>query len=141
MGARRRIGDARNLKLLLDTHVLFWFDTDPDRLSSIALDSVRDASNLVYISSIVAWELTIKNRLGKLPNADVLLANYHATLARYSFIDLPFSSNHALAERELTNPNDDPFDRALVAQASVEKLVLVSADPKLAKFREVDLLW
>lgn len=129
------------MKLLLDTHVLFWLDTDPDRLPPKALGLIRDSANPVYVSVITAWELATKHRLGRLDNAERLLGEYHLSLAQYGFTDLPFSSPHALAERHLTGTHGDPFDRALVAQAVVEKLGLVSADPELAKFREVDVLW
>jgi PIN domain nuclease of toxin-antitoxin system len=140
MGAQPERG-VREVRLLLDTHVLFWLDTDPDRLSARALELVRDSGNPVYVSAVTAWELTIKHRLGRLASAEALLADYHSSLARYGFTDLPFSSTHALAERGLTGSHGDPFDRALVSQALVEGLDLVSADPELARFREVDVLW
>lgn len=129
------------MKLLLDTHTLFWLDTDPGRLSQNALGVVRDRQNQVYVSAITAWELAIKHRLGKLPSAAPLLENYHASLARYGFSELPFSSSHALAELGLSSPHKDPFDRALVAQALLEELQLVSNDPEIAGFVEIDVLW
>lgn len=129
------------MRLLLDTHTLFWLDTDPSRLSSTALGIVRDRRNQVYVSAVTAWELSIKHRLGKLPSAEPLLDNYHASLARYGFRELPLSSSHALAERSLSSPHKDPFDRALVAQALLEELRLVSNDPKVAGFAEINVLW
>lgn len=125
----------------MDTHTLFWLDTDPGRLSPYALEVVRNRRNQVYISAVTAWELSIKHRLGKLPNAAPLLASYHASLARYGFQELAFSSFHALAERSLSSPHRDPFDRALVAQALQEGLHLVSNDPQVAGFSEIVVLW
>lgn len=129
------------MRLLLDTHTLFWLDTDPGRLPQNALSVIRDRQNQVYVSAITAWELTIKHRLGKLPGAAPLLANYHASLARYGFKELPFSSTHALAEQRLSSSHKDPFDRALVVQALLEDLQLVSNDPEVAGFIEIDVLW
>lgn len=129
------------MRLLLDTHTLFWLDTDPGRLSSTALRVIRDRENQVYVSAVTAWELAIKHRLGKLPNAAPLLDSYHASLARYGFRELPFSSSHALAERSLSSPHKDPFDRALVVQALLEDLRLVSNDPEVAGFAEIKVLW
>lgn len=129
------------MRLLLDTHALFWLDTDPSRLSLTALSVVRDRRNQVYVSAVTAWELSIKHRLGKLPSAAPLLDSYHASLARYGFRELPLSSTHALAERGLSSPHKDPFDRALVAQALLEELRLVSNDPKVLGFAEIDVLW
>ncbi|MEX2536273.1 MAG: hypothetical protein WD273_11825 [Trueperaceae bacterium] len=93
------------------------------------------------MSVITVWELAIKHCLGRLASADKLLDDYHLSLARYDFTDLRFNSVHALSERGLTDSHGDPFDRALVAQVVVEKLNLIGADPELAKFREVDVLW
>ena len=129
------------MRLLLDTHTLFWLDTDPSRLSSTAQGVVRDRQNQVYVSAVTAWELSIKYRLGKLPSAAPLLDSYHASLARYGFRELPLSSSHALAERSLSSPHKDPFDRALVAQALLEELRLVSNDPEVAGFAEINVLW
>lgn len=129
------------MRLLLDTHTLFWLDTDPSRLSSTAQGAVRDRQNEIYVSAITAWELSIKYRLGKLPSAAPLLDSYHASLARYGFRELPLSSSHALAERSLSSPHKDPFDRALVAQALLEELRLVSNDPEIAGFAEINVLW
>lgn len=126
---------------LLDTHTFFWLDTDPTRLSSQGLSVLKDRNNTVYVSSINAWELTIKHRLGKLPNAAPLLKSYHSSLARYGFTELGFSSHHALAEAGLNSSHKDPFDRALVAQALIEGLTLITNDPLVQGSREVKTLW
>ncbi len=126
---------------LLDTHTLFWLDTDPKRLSASALAIIRNYDNLIFVSSISAWELNIKHRLGKLPSAAPLLDNYQSSLMSYGFKELSFSSKHALAERILSNSHKDPFDRALVAQAEVEKLSLISNDQKLRDFKELNIIW
>ena len=129
------------MRLLLDTHALYWLDTDPDRLSDTALELATDRHNEVYVSAITTWELTIKHRLGRLPNAAPLLNAYPASLARYGFAELPFSSEHALAESELSSDHKDPFDRALVAQALLEELSLVSRDAEMVRFVEIEVLW
>jgi PIN domain nuclease of toxin-antitoxin system len=126
---------------LLDTHVLFWLDTDPKRLSTDALNLIRNRKNQVFVSSISAWELAIKHRLGKLPHAAPLLRSFHASLARYGFVEFPFNSTHALVEIDLDSQHKDPFDRALVAQALCERLAIVSRDSEIAGFREIAVVW
>jgi PIN domain nuclease of toxin-antitoxin system len=126
---------------LLDTHTLFWLDTDPSRLSATALAIIRKRSNSIFVSSISVWELSIKHRLGKLPSAAGLLHSYYNSLAHYDFRELSFSSHHALAEKNLSSPHKDPFDRALVAQAMTEKLSLISNDPTLQDFKEISIVW
>jgi PIN domain nuclease of toxin-antitoxin system len=104
-----------NVAVLLDTHTLFWLDTEPERLSPNALARLGDRSTPVYISAMTAWELGIKVSLGKMPAARPLIEHYHETLARYGFHELPFTSTHALLASRLQWEHKDPFDRALAA--------------------------
>jgi len=129
------------MKLLLDTHTLLWLDTDPNRLSQTSLKLIQNNSNTIFISVITAWELSIKNRLGKLPSATPLLNSYHSSLSQYSFTELALTSTHALAERTLSSDHKDPFDRALVAQALIEDMPLISNDPFIQGFPEIKVIW
>ena len=126
--------------LLLDTHTLLWYSVDPERLPDRVLTLVR-RSQTIYVSAITAWELSIKFRLGKLPQTATLLEHYYLRLAQYGFGELSFTSVHALRDRTLSHTHKDPFDRALVAQAVTEDLAIVSADPQLAMFSEVAVVW
>ena len=128
-------------RVLLDTHVLLWYSVSPELLPENILALLRDRQRLIYVSAITAWELSIKVRIGKLPQAISLYNNYHRRLAQYSFRDLPFGSVHALKEGELAHSHNDPFDRAFAAQALVENLPIVSRDPEFAKFAGVEVLW
>ncbi len=85
--------------------------------------------------------MSIKFRLGKLPQAATLIENYHLRLAQYGFGELSFTGVHALRDRDLSHDYKDPFDRALVAQAVTEDLAIVSSDPQLAAFSEVVVVW
>ncbi|MDZ7704520.1 MAG: type II toxin-antitoxin system VapC family toxin [Trueperaceae bacterium] len=129
------------MKLLLDTHVLLWLDTDPQRLSARASALIRSRENVVYISAIVIWELAIKYRLGKLPSAAPLLEDYHASMHHYGFTELPFTASHGLAERNLATAHKDPFDRALIAQAKHDDLVLISRDPAISQAAVAQVVW
>lgn len=127
--------------VLLDTHALLWFDTAPDRLPENIIALIRDRTRQIHVSAMSAWELTIKHRLGKLPEAGVLLGEYHRTLHAYGFSELPFTSVHALKDRELGHTHKDPFDRALVAQALSEQFVIVTKDTEIASFPDVTVIW
>jgi PIN domain nuclease of toxin-antitoxin system len=74
--------------LLLDTHTLLWYSVSPERLPDEVLTLIRSRERAIYISAITAWELSIKFRLGKLPQAATLLEHYHLRLAQYGFKDL-----------------------------------------------------
>ncbi|MBS3965754.1 MAG: type II toxin-antitoxin system VapC family toxin [Truepera sp.] len=118
------------MNLLLDTHALIWVFSRNARLSKGAADAIRDGSNLVFVSAATAWEIAIKKALGKLK----VPGDYQAGLKRYRFTPLDITSEHALAVEYLPPHHSDPFDRLLVAQAQLEKLILVTADPRLKAY-------
>ena len=118
-------------EILLDTHTLLWFDTDPVQLSGTALQLIQNPGNTVFVSSMTAWELGIKFSLGKLPVARGLVSNFHSTISKYNFLEIAFTSSDALRAARLPATHKDPFDRALVAQALERKLTIVSVDGAL----------
>lgn len=67
------------MKLLLDSHVLIWWDEDklPDSIREACLD----VSNSLLISVATVWELQIKESLGKL--------NLRTTLKRWWMSSFP----------------------------------------------------
>jgi PIN domain nuclease of toxin-antitoxin system len=127
------------MKLLLDTHTLIWWDSDPSQLSTVALAALRDPANEVWISTVSVWEIVIKAQLGKLslrlPLADIV-AQQLANGLHILDVTLP----HVLAVEGLPPVHKDPFDRLLVAQANVEGAELVSADRVFAQY-PVRILW
>ena len=131
----------REKALLLDTHALIWCSVNPERLPESVLGRLRDAEQRIFVSSISAWEISIKVRLGKLPQAKTLYENFHLRMAQYGFSELPFTSVHALAEGELEYSHKDPFGRALAAQAVSEQLVLVSKGDAFADVPNLGLWW
>src|SRR4051794_4636130 len=116
------------MKLLLDTHVLVWWDSDPSRLSVTALTALVDPTNEIMLSVASAWEIVIKSALGKLelrlPLEEILRQQQLNGLTL-----LPISLDHVLAVEHLPSLHKDPFDRVLIAQATVESATLISADP------------
>ena len=128
-------------EVLLDTHTLLWFDTDPDKLPEQVVSLLRDRDVRVMVSSITAWEFSIKHRLGKLPEAADLIREYHQSLVQYGFSELVFTSVHALAEGGLEHLHKDPFDRALAAQAVSEQLMLVSSDEVFTGVPNLNVWW
>ena len=116
-------------RLLLDTHVVLWWDDASSSLGREARRAIEDAA-AVYVSAASEWELSIKAALGKVR---VRRTIKDATTAA-GFELLTVSFEHAQAVRQLAPLHKDPFDRLLVATASVEGLTVVSADPSLARY-------
>jgi PIN domain nuclease of toxin-antitoxin system len=118
-----------NQRLLLDTHILLWWLGDHPRLSSSARKVITEAE-FVYVSAVSAWELAIKAAIGKLKAPDDLEAQMEAN----RFLPLPITVGHAIAAGKLPRHHADPFDRMLVAQASVESLTLLTSDEQMTPY-------
>ncbi|HET6547855.1 MAG TPA: type II toxin-antitoxin system VapC family toxin [Solirubrobacter sp.] len=124
------------MKLLLDTHAALWFLMGDGRLSDGARRQLLDAGNRVLLSAAVVWEISIKRSLGKLAVPD----EYVPLLLDAGVHPLPVSIEHAVAVQGLPPHHRDPFDRMLVAQASVEDAAIVSRDHALRAYG-VTLVW
>lgn len=122
------------MSLLLDTHVVLWWDHDDKRLGVAARHAIA-SSERVFLSSAAVWEIEIKRAIGKL-RAD---SDLQEQALRSGFSGLALTLEHAEVAGRLPRHHGDPFDRALVAQAMCEKLTLVSGDDALAAY-DVPLL-
>jgi PIN domain nuclease of toxin-antitoxin system len=114
------------VNLLLDTHTLLWTVTGDPKLSRHADNALHDEAAVIHISAASAWEIATKFRLGKLPEAEVLIDGFSKSLDRLGFLDLPVTIDHAQRAGLLPGAHKDPFDRLLIAQAQAENLILVS---------------
>lgn len=126
------------MKLLLDTHVFLWLQTEPERLGQ-TLDTLVDGANELLLSAASSWEIAIKYALGRLP-LPASPAEYVPGRARTSGVSL-LAVDHAdvLAVAELPCLHRDPFDRLLVSQARRRGCALVTADHELGRY-DVELL-
>lgn len=120
------------MKLLLDTHTLYWWMIEEKRLSLVARKAVQARASQVFVSPASAYELAYKHREGFLPKAGALVRNFDAEIATERFQPLPITIEHGRRAGELADDHGDPFDRLLAAQAIVEDMAIVSNDEKLS---------
>lgn len=120
------------MRLLLDTHTVFWWMTDDPKLSASAHALIEDKASSVYVSVGSAWEVAIKVGLGKWPLAETLIGGFENEMRNEGFAILPISIGHVRFAGLMTAAHRDPFDRLLAAQALAEGLTLVTTDFKLA---------
>lgn len=116
------------MNLLLDTHVLIWWDAGVE-LSPEAIDAIQGARQ-VFVSAASAWEIAIKAELGKIRSSRTVAEACEAA----GFEELPVTFAHAAAMRRLKRVHRDPFDRLLVAQARVEGLTVATRDTVFARY-------
>ncbi len=117
------------MRVLLDTHLLLWALASPSKLSPKARQRID--SSEVFASAASIWEIGIKSSLGKLQAkpAEVL-----SGIEPAGFDHLHVTAEHAAEVVNLPHLHKDPFDRLLVAQASVEKMILLTNDDTLGRY-------
>ena len=121
------------MKLLLDTHIWLWMKDGTDRIPSPVRRRLSRDSVSLYLSAACVMEISIKMSIGKLP-MDVPVSEFIERLLSQGAIPLPVGLDHALASGALPLHHRDPFDRTLVAQARVEGMTLVTADPRILQY-------
>lgn len=123
------------MNLLLDTHLLLWAASEPERLSAKARALLLDPANQLMFSAASLWEVTIKNSLDR-PDFKVDSRRLWRMLLVSGYRELPVTSEHTVAVNDLPQLHKDTFDRILVAQARVESLLLLTVDKAVAKYGE-----
>ena len=121
------------MKLLLDTQIYLWLNTDDARLSADARRLIEEAQE-VFVSAASFWEAAIKISKGAL---DARLVDLRAALHANGFTELPITIEHACAVESLPWHHKDPYDRMLVAQAMTEPLHLLTADHQLVAYSKL----
>ena len=127
--------------LLLDTHAYVWALTDPDRLSRRARTAIEAPSNAVLVSAATTWEMAIKHRAGKWPEAEILLAQHDDLTIRLGAQSLDISAADAIRAGSLDWDHADPFDRMLAAQSLLHQAALVTRDKAFRHLRGLTIIW
>ena len=128
------------MKLLLDTCTFLWLAADDPQLSQPARASCRNPANEVYLSSLSAWEIAIKHRLGRLPLPEPPTRYVPSRRQWLQVEPLPFEEAAASHDVLLPTLHADPFDRGLVSQAILNHMTIVTPDPSIAQY-PAPVLW
>jgi len=127
------------VKLLLDTHSFIWFINGDPRFSARARQLIEDIGNVRFLSVASLWEIAIKMSIGKL-NLAQDINGLAAQLDENNITLLPISTSHLAVVATMPLHHRDPFDRLLIAQAQVEGMAVVGADPAFDAYG-VQRLW
>jgi PIN domain nuclease of toxin-antitoxin system len=118
------------VNLLLDTHVVLWVFSEPNRLGAKARAAIIDPANTVAVSSATVWEIEIKRALGKLEAP----AGIATLCVERSFEELSIRFEHAERAAQLPLHHGDPFDRMLIGQAISDGYRIATVDRAFAKY-------
>jgi len=122
------------MNLLLDTHVFLWLNDTPEKLSSAALAACQDENNTLFLSLVSAWEIQIKQQLGKLELSENLQTLISTQQQQNGLQLLPIELAHIEELANLPSSHRDPFDRMIAAQALSMDIPILSPDSKLDLF-------
>lgn len=116
------------MRVLLDTHALFWWVYFPELLPAKVREILGDPDTRVFASAVSAYEMSLKHHQGRWPEVLPLVGAFEEVVAAEGFDLLALSARHAIRAGSYGPEHRDPFDRMLAAQAVVEGLTLVSKD-------------
>jgi len=128
------------VRVLLDTHTFLWWTSGGSRISDRARGLIEDPEVEVLLSVASAWEISIKSARGRLQLPVPAERFVPDRLRRHRMSVLDVALPHALRAGALPEIHADPFDRMLVAQAQIEGLPILTADPAIARY-EVETIW
>lgn len=113
---------------IIDTHIFLHMLGEADRLSPTQRSFVEDPNNALSLSIASVWEIVIKYSLGKLRLPTNPEAIFPSQLDALHVALLPVTLQHVLQVRTLPHHHEDPFDRLIIAQTTVERCSIVSSD-------------
>ena len=120
---------------LLDTHSFLWTVFNSKNLGSQARSVILDLDNVIYISSITFWEISLKFSTGKLDLENCISEQLVSIAEQLNFKTLLLSSDESASFYSLPKlEHKDPFDRMLIWQAISNNLILISKDSKFESY-------
>ncbi len=123
------------MRVLIDTHYVLWAAINSKRMETWARKLIADLDNEILVSAASVYEISLKVRLGKLPEAVEFEGDLIANIeSRLGYTLLPLEPESMMRAARFDDPHADPFDRMIAAQAIQNNLALLSADPKLDAF-------
>ncbi|HRO41976.1 MAG TPA: type II toxin-antitoxin system VapC family toxin [Flavipsychrobacter sp.] len=126
------------MRYLLDTHILLWAVSDPQKLSQQHKEILQDNNNFIAVSQFSYLEITIKLKLNKLPHFEVSITEFINKVEEAGFVSLQIQTAHLERYNKLIlrDEHRDPFDRFIIATAVEEKMKLLSLDSKFQLYKE-----
>ncbi len=116
--------------LLIDTHILLWAISDPEKLTAQEHKYLASGNNPICFSIASVWEIAIKAGLQKLP----VPPQFKELLLAQNFIEIPIDFDIVWKVKDLAMHHADPFDRLIIATAQIHHLSIMTRDTVFAKY-------
>lgn len=129
---------------LLDTHTLLWFQENNSKIPQAVMNLIKDTGNVIFFSQISLFEISIKQKIGKLPKLYATIEEIYnqAIFDGFTFLNIQNSHIYNYNNISLLAEHRDPFDRLLISTANLEKVIILSADEKFKLYKSlVDAQW
>ena len=128
------------MKYLLDTHTLLWAVFEPDKLTKKVEKLIQDPTNQVFVSVISFWEISLKFNIGKLELINTSPETLTEIAEEMGIEILDVKSDEAASFYKLPRlAHKDPFDRMVIWQAILRKMMLISSDREFRQYRQYGL--
>ncbi len=121
------------MNILLDTHLLLWIASEPERAPERVLDLLIDDGVTAFFSAANIWEIAIKSGLGR-PDFDLDSGSFRRNLLSHGYQEIDVTGAHAAHVQTLPAIHRDPFDRILIAQSQLENIPLYTSDSQVAQY-------
>ena len=128
------------MKVLLDTCAFLWITTDDEQLSETARQIFKNPNNDIFLSSVSAWEIIVKNGIGKLPLPTISEEFIELQRIKHEIDTLPLTEKAVFHLNKLPNYHKDPFDRMLICQAIEHDLTILTCDGLIVQY-PVNTAW
>ena len=128
------------MKVLLDTCAFLWITTDDAQLNETARQIFKNPNNEIFLSSVSAWEIIVKNSIGKLPLPSLAEEFIYSQRLKHEIDTLPLTEKAVFHLNKLPNHHKDPLDRTLICQAIEHDLTILTSDSLIVQY-PVNTAW
>lgn len=120
------------MNVLLDSCTFLWLAMEPEKLSPLAVATINDEANALFLSDVSLWEITLKNHSGRLPLPDRPSIWLPEQRAFHHLTSIPIHESSVFLTSDLPRIHTDPFDRLIAAQAIGNHMTILSPDRPLS---------
>jgi len=129
-------------RYLLDTHCLIWFQENNPKTPKQVLNIIQEPENIILFSQISLFEISIKQKIGKLHSQITTQEMYHQGIKDgFTFVDIRNQHIYKYDHIPFMEHHRDPFDRLLIATAMVEDAIILSNDSNFKLYHSIKVLW